>query len=673
MFSPDPKILGKILLLQSSLHAAPNERRLGEQLCYTLKSIPGITYSALYIDEQFVASEPIDSPHFPTWPLPWEEIEKCLSQNQHFKSSLQLLSLRSNKEKYGYLALKIADSEELSTYLPFIENTVNFIALLLENRRQQTDLRNLNLNLEEQIVKRTKALHESEQLFRNTFENATIGICLTDISGETLLANPAMAEILGYKLNELEGVNHKKFTHVKDMDITMTARQTLLEGEKQSTIFEKRYIHKSGRTVWVKIGTFLLRNTEGIPQYFITHIEDVTYRKIAEEQNKNLEEQLRQAHKMEAIGTLAGGIAHDFNNILAAILGFADLAKEETPFYSPVTYHLEQVIKAGNRAKELIKHILSFSRKEAKQRSPIQIQPLIEETLKLLRASIPTTIDIEHDYGSNCEIIMGNPSQINQVLMNLCTNAAQSMDENGGLLEVKLDSVQLTSSDLLNHPNLPPGDYVHLSVKDTGTGIDHKYLDRIFDPYFTTKDVGQGSGMGLAVVTGIVRSHEGLITVASTPSKGTAFNVYFPKLVVHTQKEKSKSETLPRGTERILIVDDEVSMVDVTQRQLEHLGYQVTVKTSSNEALKLFQSQPESFDIVLSDQTMPEMTGEKLAKKLLEIRPNIPIIICTGYSAKLDAEKANRVGIRAFIMKPVDKRELARTVRDILENDSEKS
>lgn len=391
-----------------------------------------------------------------------------------------------------------------------------------------------------------------------------------------------------------------------------------------------------------------------------------SYEKLAKEiaEREAIESKLRQSHKMEAIGTLAGGIAHDFNNILAAILGYADMAKDDIPEYSPAKYQIDQVLKAGNRAKDLVKHILSFSRKEAQERIPVQIHLIANEALKLLRASIPTTVKIQQNIDPACGNILADPTQIHQVLMNICTNAAQAMDENGGVLDVSLDCVEFDENGMVEGTKV--GSYVRLVIKDMGAGIDSKVIDRIFDPYFTTKETGKGSGMGLAVVHGIVKSHDGMMTVESNPGEGTTFYVYFPRTKNHIQEEIEDTEPLPMGKERILVVDDEKSLVDLIKQRVERLGYQVTAMTSSVEALELFRSQPNSFDLVISDQTMPELTGARLAKKIMEIRPNIPIIICSGYSSKMDAEKANYAGISAFIMKPVDKKDLAKTIRQVL-------
>ena len=390
-------------------------------------------------------------------------------------------------------------------------------------------------------------------------------------------------------------------------------------------------------------------------------------RRRAEDEKKQLEEKLQQSLKMEALGTLAGGIAHDFNNILAAILGYAELAKLEVPENSASQDCLDEILKAGNRARDLVMQILSFSRKSHKELIPLSIYSLVNETMKLLRATIPTTIQIKQELYPQCGNILADPTQIHQIVMNICTNAAQAMEEEGGVLTVGLSCEEVSEEDLLEKWGVSPGNYVKLSIGDTGTGIEPGLLNLIFDPYFTTKEVGKGSGMGLAVVHGIVTSHKGMIEVESQPGQGTTFHVYFPQVVLEEKTEQGEPEPLSQGNERVLVVDDEQSIVELMQRRLEKLGYRVTTAVNSKEALELFRARPEAFDLVITDQTMPLLTGEQLAGELLGIRQDIPIILCTGYSAKLDETKAKALGIKALVMKPIDTKQLARVMRRVLE------
>jgi len=391
-------------------------------------------------------------------------------------------------------------------------------------------------------------------------------------------------------------------------------------------------------------------------------VEDISER-------KKLEVQLLQAQKMEAIGTLAGGIAHDFNNILAAIMGYTELANLDVPEGSNARYKLNEVLKASHRAKDLVRQILAFSHQGRQERKPVEMSPLIKEILRLLRASLPSIIEIRQHIDTDTDIIETDPTQIHQVLMNLCTNAAHAMRENGGVLEVSLKKVDMDGFAVAQHPDFQPGSYLRLSVSDTGHGMTREVLKRIFDPYFTTKEVGEGTGLGLAVVHGIVKSHEGAITVYSEPGKGSTFQVYFPRIDRAKGVEATqRAEPFPMGKQEcILFVDDEQPLADMGKQMLEHLGYRVAVRMSSIEALKLFQAQPKRFDLVITDMTMPNMTGDKLSRELMGIRPDIPIILCTGFSERITAEKVQELGIREFAMKPLLMSDLAKTIRRVLD------
>ncbi len=386
-----------------------------------------------------------------------------------------------------------------------------------------------------------------------------------------------------------------------------------------------------------------------------------------EERNKNkLERRLKQAQKMEAIGTLAGGIAHDFNNILGAILGYADMAKEDAPPGTQFEKDLDKVLIAANRAKDLVKQILAFSRQAQIERLPIKIQPLIKEGLRMLRSSIPTTISIRQDIDPKSGVILADPTQIHQILMNLCTNAYQAMDETGGGLSVSLKTT-LVGTDQQNTLVIPPGEYIELTVSDTGAGIRPDVIDKIFDPYFTTKELGKGTGMGLAIIHGIIIDYGGTITVESKLGEGTAFHVYLPVIEKDTLPDITESEDIQRGKERVLFIDDEKLLAEMGKDMLERLGYHVTVRRNSIEALTTFQNTPDEFDVVITDQTMPNLTGSDLARRMMQIRPDIPIILCTGYSNLIDEHSAKALGIREFALKPLAKKTIAKLVRKVLD------
>jgi len=452
---------------------------------------------------------------------------------------------------------------------------------------------------------------------------------------------------------------------MKNTDISVEhdlTQKATMEQEREILI---RYHRKKDGTVFPVEITASHLTLQG-QEVHIAAIRDISFRIESEKEKIKLEEQLRQSHKMEAIGTLAGGIAHDFNNMLGIILGNTELAIDDVPEWNPARLNLEEIKIASFRAKDVVRQLLSFARKTDQKRKPVKINPIITDVLKLLRSSIPTSIEIRSNIPKESQIIFADPTQINQVMINLCTNAAQAMEEDGGILEISLDSMTLDESTA--QPNaLSLGQYVKLTVNDTGHGIAPEIKDRIFDPYFTTREFGKGSGMGLAMVHGIVMNHDGVITVESEVGKGTTFNIFFPIVSREPVPEITIDEDLPTGKERMLFVDDEESIVKMGRQRLERLGYKVESTTSPIEALELFRSKPDQFDLVITDLTMPKMTGDKLVKEILNIRSEMPIILCTGFSEKVNGEKAKEIGAFGYIEKPVDKRDLAVAVRRVLD------
>ncbi|MGD0229026.1 MAG: GAF domain-containing protein [Syntrophorhabdales bacterium] len=382
-------------------------------------------------------------------------------------------------------------------------------------------------------------------------------------------------------------------------------------------------------------------------------------------EREQAEAQLRQAQKMEALGTLAGGIAHDFNNMLAAIIGFTEIAKDRIPRDSGVQRQLARVLDAGIRGRELVKRMLTFSRQTKQEKKPLPLSSIVKETAKLLRASIPTTISIRVNVTSESGFIFADPIQIQQVVMNLCANSAHAMRERGGILDVELSDFSVSPSKG-NSQGIKCGLYMKLAVRDTGTGMPRDIIDRIFDPFFTTKKPGEGTGLGLSVVDGIVKQHEGYITVESEPGKGSAFTVYLPKVAEVAPTETGREDAIPTGHERVLFVDDEEAIVEMGRELLEELGYRVTTRTSSVDALAALKTDPTAYDLIMTDQTMPEMTGLELVRKVLALRPDMPVILCTGFSHLVNADQAKAAGISAFVMKPLTKREIARTIREVL-------
>lgn len=382
---------------------------------------------------------------------------------------------------------------------------------------------------------------------------------------------------------------------------------------------------------------------------------------------ERLEAQLCQTQKLEAIGTLAGGIAHDFNNMLSAILGFAELAVDDIPEESPVQHYLQHILTAGRRARDLVQQILTFCRQHNPKRQPVQLHLLVKEALKMLRASLPVTIAIESHMEATSSTVIADPTQMHQVLVNLCTNAEYAMRESGGTLAVSLATVEVDALFATAHQPLRPGPHIRLTVRDTGHGMPQEVLEHVFEPFYTTKSVGEGTGMGLAMVQSIVLNHGGAITVESAPGQGTTFEIYLPCSKGVVGISARLEEAVPSGHyERILFVDDEIALTHLGQAMLDRLGYRAVVRTSAPEALELFRATPHQFDLVITDQTMPQMTGETFVRELRRIRPDIPVILCTGFSHTMTAEKARTLGIDALLMKPLVTGDLGRAIQRVL-------
>jgi PAS domain S-box-containing protein len=518
-----------------------------------------------------------------------------------------------------------------------------------------------------QLKRVERELRKSEEKFRQAFQNSPIGMALCNMDGSFVQMNSAYIRMTGYSKSELEKLTFRDLTHPEDLAKQMPYYEQCLRGEIDSYQLDKRYVKKNGEIIWVNMIVAVTKDETGTPLHALIMAEDITEVKMAEENRQNLEAQLRQAQKMEAIGTLAGGIAHDFNNILGAIIGYSEMAIYDTEEGSMVRHNMEQVLKAGHRAKDLVKQILAFSRKSEQDKKIILITPIIKEVLKLLRASLPTTIEIRQHIEPNLGAIFADPTQIHQVIMNLGTNSAHAMENSGGLLEVKLLNEDVDSENASKYGDMEPGRYVGLVVNDTGHGMDSATLERIFDPYFTTKTKEKGTGMGLAVVHGIVKGHNGGIKVTSKPGKGTSIEILFPRTASEMQFDTVQLQALPTGGECILYIDDEQTLIDLGENMLAKLGYDVVTRTSPIEAIEAFRANPDKFDLVISDMTMPNMTGDILAKEIMKIRSDIPVIICTGFSEQISPEKVEAIGISGFLMKPLTIHELARTVRKVLD------
>ena len=505
-----------------------------------------------------------------------------------------------------------------------------------------------------------EALSMMSEYNRSLIEASVDPLVTINPEGRITDVNTATERVTGYSRDSLIGTDF--FDYFTDPKKAKAGYQLVFK-EGFVRDYELEIRHKDGQLTPVLYNASVYRDRAGKVIGIFAAARDITAQRL-------LEEQLRQAQKLEAIGTLSGGIAHDFNNILQAIISSTETVIDDVSDNAYVQHKMDQVLKAAFRARDLVRQILTFSRRSETEKKALHLSPLIQETFKLLRASIPTTIEMKLDLDASRDLVYADPSQIQQIIMNLCTNAAQAMREKGGTLEVSLRAITIDSRELLPEPDMAMGEYLVLSVRDTGHGMDDAVMKRMFEPFFTTKEKGQGTGLGLSVVYGIVKSHKGGMRVWSKPGHGSVLTVYLPLASVsaEVQSETVSWESLLKGTERILFVDDEEVIRELGQAVLARLGYTVVAKRSSKEALEIFMEDPKRFDLVITDQTMPGMTGVMLAAELLKLRPDLPVILCTGYSESVSREAAQEVGITEFVMKPLSKRELAQAVRRALES-----
>ncbi|OPY81237.1 MAG: Blue-light-activated protein [Syntrophorhabdus sp. PtaU1.Bin153] len=491
---------------------------------------------------------------------------------------------------------------------------------------------------------------------RGLIEASVDPLVTIDPEGKISDVNIATERVTGHSREKLIGADFSD--HFTDPEKARAGYQLVFK-EGLVRDYELEIRHKDGHLTPVLYNASVYRDEIGKVIGVFAAARDISAQ-------RQLEEQLRQAHKMEAIGTLAGGIAHDFNNILAAIIGFSEMVEEDLPPASPSLPRIQRVLRAASRGRDLVRQILAFSRKTEPTRTPVPLSPLVEETAQLLRASLPATIAIKLSMRATKDAVVASPAELQQILMNLCTNASFAMREKGGILRISITNIDFEPDSPILDENMEPREYIQLRVTDTGTGMPPEVKKRVFEPFFTTKDVGVGTGMGLAVVYGVVKSLGGAIAVESEPGAGSTFRVFLPVAGTDEKPEDSKFRTAPKGMGHILFVDDEELLREWAQSALERLGYSVTALADSTEALKLFSSDPYRFNLVITDHTMPKLTGLNLARRLLTLRTDMPIILCTGHSDSVTPQKAKEAGIKEFIMKPVTRQELAEAIRRAL-------
>ncbi len=545
---------------------------------------------------------------------------------------------------------------------------------ITERKLMETELKRHRNELEKLVFERTKALRHSEEKYRRLYKeskkaeavycslinSSADSIVLYDLEGRTQFVSSAFTKLFGWTLEELKG---KRIDYVPESEVDKTVfhiHNAVRQGISCHGFETKRY-KKDGRLVDVSISASTYSDHEGNLSGLLVILRDIS-------EQKRLESQVRHSHKMEAIGTLASGIAHDFNNILSIILGNCELALYGMPKSKPLYAFLEEIRIASHRAKDVVKQLLSFSRKSEENRYPVNIVPVITESLRLLRSSVSANIEFRQKISRTAYAILAEPTQIHQIMINLCTNAVHAMEKNGGYLDITLENIEIVAENQDQYPDLKEGKYLRLSVGDNGDGIAPGHLERIFEPYFTTKDIGKGSGMGLAVVHGIVKNHGGVIRVNSILDQGTTFDIFFPATEMPEKIQADIELSYPTGNESILIVDDDELILKMEKKILTSLGYQVEICARPLEAIELFARAPEKFDLVIADMAMPKMTGDKLIQKILKINPGLPTILCTGYSELIDENRALEMGIRRFLIKPIDMQKMAVAVKDALSN-----
>ncbi len=546
------------------------------------------------------------------------------------------------------------------------------LLLLIFNRKLNRQVTSRTEHLLLEVTEREKVeknLKANESFLNSVIENIPNMIFVKETEElRYVRINKTGEELLGYATEDFVGRNDYDLFPKEEADFFTRKDRDVLQNKIMVDIPEETIQTRDKGSRILHTKKIPILNEQGEPEFLLGISEDITEHQQAAEEKKMLAAKLRQAQKMESIGTLAGGIAHDFNNILTAIYGYAELARMEITRPEKAEKYIKEILQGADRARELVNQILTFSRKGERILKPLHVQSIIKEAFKLLRSTLPTTIEITQDINPDCDPVLADPTEIHQVIMNLCTNAYHAMRRSGGVLSISVQPVHLDDYTFSSTLHLQPGSYLKIEIQDTGEGMPEKVLGRIFEPYYTTKEQGEGTGLGLAVAHGIITGLHGDITVCSNPGKGTTFTFYLPTVTASEETiTESTPEPLPAGSERILIVDDDEAIIHMEQQMLSSLGYTVTPFTDSEECLKFFQEHPEEFDVIITDMTMPGMTGDIFAKEVLKIRPDMPIILCTGFSDRIDEKKAKAIGIGEYVMKPILMKNLVGAVHRVLE------
>ncbi len=489
-------------------------------------------------------------------------------------------------------------------------------------------------------------------------------VIATDLNRNITYWNEASERLYGWKSEQVIGEN---IDNIISIDMVSERRDERQELIRKNGKWRGEAIHftREHKKIIVDWSITTIHDVKNNDIGTVSIARDITEKKQTEEAKSNLQKQLMRAQKLETIGTMAGGVAHDFNNILTPILGYADMASAKLPDYHPVNKDLKEIYRAANRARDLVQQILTFSRNTAKEKQPLNLQSIVKEALKLLRSSIPSTIEIRQHIDNDCPKILADASQMHQIIVNLCVNAAQAMEFKAGIMDVALNSVNVDDETAHRYPNLKKQSYVRLAVSDNGCGMNEDTLNRIFEPFFTTKEVDKGTGMGLSVVHGIVKTHHGEIIVDSNPGTGSTFAVYLPVTVEEESPESFESVEIEPGSESLLIIDDEKIVAMMLKQMLEQLGYAAHVETDSKKALDRFRENPGQYDLIITDLTMPGMTGLALAKEIKKVREDLPILLMTGYGDNI-AEDIAQYNVRRILGKPINRKELSAMLRIIL-------